>query len=236
MTLKKALSLLLAVALVVSSAVIAMAESADTPAKETMTADDGTAAPAEVFTLEEMLNLSMTDAYYRQAAYAAYAQAFPDSRVLARINVDSQIVLLEMLLKAHDAALPMADMDVAVPETEAEALQAIAEAESNTVTMIKSYLAQESLTEDARMIFSSVLNSSRQNAAAFLRTVRAAKRAQQWTELFNGDNMKQYVFEGTGPRGGSWTVCIVTNDPDFVPPVEPAAEPTEEPIPDTTGN
>ncbi|MFH1512684.1 MAG: hypothetical protein ABIG45_04980 [Bacillota bacterium] len=214
MKMEKFLALVLSVALVVSAAVFATAESAETAAQETVTAEDATAVPAEVYTLDEMLSAAMADAYARQASYAVYAEAFPDSKSIAAVDVHPQIVLLEMLLKAHGLALPAATADVTAPATAEEAYQAIAEAESNAAALMKSYLAQEALTEDAQMIFRSVLSGSRQNAAAFTRRIRAAKRAEELTELLSGDNVQKFVVEGKpGRDNGGWTVYVISNNP-----------------------
>jgi hypothetical protein len=186
-----------------------------------------------VYTLDEMLSQAMADAYARQASYAAFAEAFPDSRSLVNLTVDPQIVLLEMLLKAHDMALPAPSADVPAAETEADAYLAAAQAENNAVVMLRSYLSQEALTEDAQMIFRMVLNDSRQNASRLAAQVRAARRAQDWADFMNSDSTKKYVYEGTGPRGGQWTMYVITNSTDDEQPGT-APQDTQEPVTDET--
>ncbi len=222
MKMKKILSVILAVVLVASSIAVALAESTNTTetaagdaaAVETAeTAAAGETTQTVTYTTEEMLTAAMADAYARQAAYAAYAAAYTDSQSITSLTIDSQIVLLEMLLKANAVALPAAETDVTVPETKADTYQAIAEAEGNTVQLMETYLKQEALGKDAQMIFSTVLSGSYQNAVAFARKARVAQQEQAWTELMNDENTKVVVTEGTGPFGGHYkkTVYVYTN-------------------------
>ncbi|MBN1777133.1 MAG: hypothetical protein JW811_03340 [Clostridiales bacterium] len=204
---KKTLSVLLALVLVISAIGLAAAESTET-AEDAVTADDGT--EATVYTLNEMLTRAMADAYLRQAAYAAYAEAFPDSRSIAGIDMDTQIVLLEMLLKANGAALPASVADVSVPETKAEAYAAIAEAESSAVTMYKSFLRQEDLAADARIIFQSVFRIVRSNALAFREKAQAADRAEKLQELRENENAQVYVI--SGGRNGRQVIYVITSE------------------------
>lgn len=222
MNLKKALSLLLALALIVSAA-IATAESpgatadetvapdADTATAETAAADETVQAAETVYTLDEMLTQAMRDAYQRQAAYAAYAEAFPDSRSIAGIDMDTQIVLLEMLLKANGITLPANDATVTVPETQTEAYTAIAEAESAALTMYSSYLAQEDLAPDAQIIFSSVYRLVRSNAVTFAQKARTAQRAEKFQELMNDENAQVYVVNSNHGRG-TQVIYVVNSD------------------------
>lgn len=220
MKLKKVLSLLLAVVLVASAAAIALAESTDTTTNEAATEETETTTATtetESYTLDEMLTAAMTDAYTRQAAYAAYAEAFTDSRSLSNLDIDDEIVLLEMLLKANDVALPAAD-DVTVPDTVADAYTAVAEAEANTVTMLKTYLAQEDLGRDAQIIFNTVLQDSYENAISFTSKARTAQQQQEWTNIMNDDNTKVVVVQNNSPYGGGFggygqsTVYVYTNN------------------------
>lgn len=212
---KKALSLLLAVALVISAAAAATAEGTGT-AGETLAADDVTQAAATVYTLQEMLTQAMTDAYQRQTAYAAYAEAFPDSRSIAGIDMDTQIVLLEMLLKANGVALPLNDAEATVPQiqiqtqTQTEAYAAIAEAEGNALTMYRSFLSQDELAADARIIFRSVFQLVRSNAADFERKAQAAQRAERFQELMNDGNAQVYVINN-GHGRGTRVIYVVTD-------------------------
>lgn len=208
MQMKKILSLLLALALVISTAAIATAESTGTT-QDTQAADETTATA--VYTLDEMLTQAMTDAYQRQAAYAAYAVAFPDSRSIAGVSMDTQIVLLEMLLKANGVALPANDANVTAPETVEEAYAALAEAEQNALAMYKSYLAQETLAPDATIVFNSVYRMVRNNAATFEMKVRVAQRAEKIQELFNSDNAQVYVVNNSHGRGVQ-VIYVVNGD------------------------
>ena len=222
MKLKKTISVLVALALIISTATIATAESTET-AQEAMTADDGTATT--VYTLDEMLNQAMTDAYKRQASYTAFAEAFPDSRSIAGLDMDTQIVLLEMLLKANGVALPANDSTVTVPETVGEAYAAIANAEQNALTMYRSFLQQEDLSPDAKIIFRSVFGRVRGNAATFTMKTRTAQRIQQFQELINSDNAQVYVINNDRGRGVR-VVYMVTNDEttDTTDATEPPTE------------
>ena len=222
MKLKKVLSMLVAVVMVVFSAAFAMAESTPTAAPEQPVAAEPTAAPAAeapsapdavpaaepvTYSLDEMMTMAMTDAYARQAAYAAYAEAFPDSRGIGGIDMDTQIVLLEMLLKANGAALPTNTETVTAPETVADAYTAIATAESDAATMYLSFLRQESLPKDARIIFSSVLQSVRMNARSFYWMAQSAQAEGQWQAMMNSDNAKTYTM--TSPDGRrQWTMTV----------------------------
>jgi hypothetical protein len=208
---KKILSVLMAALLVVSTAAIAIAESADAPAAETVTADANETAAAEV-SVDEMMTRAMADAYARQAAYAVYAEAYPDDRSITGVSLDTQIVLLEMLLKANGLPLPVSASDAAAPGTAADAYAAIAAAESDAVTMYRSFLSQESLPEDAKIIFRTVLQSVRGTASAFARKAQFALQAQQWQELMENGEAKVYTFDNAGGRG-TWTVYVYSNTP-----------------------
>ena len=209
MTLKKTLSLLLAVVLVVSAAAFAMADSTDTTTEEAATADTGDAAAeetaeateAETYTLDDMMTMAMSDAYARQAAYAVYAEAFPDSNSIASVDLDTQIVLLEMLLKANGVALPDSTTDVTAPETKAEVYEAIATAETDAVAMYKSFLAQESLPEDAQIIFASVLQSVRSTASTFTQKARVAQQEAEWQAILESEDTQVYVMNTRNGRG-----------------------------------
>ena len=228
---KKTLSVILAIVLVASSIAIALAESADTTEPAAAETAAATAAEettqSETFTTDEMLTAAMADAYARQAAYAAYAEAYPDSFSIQNLNVDSQIVLLEMLLKANDVALPAAETAVTVPETLADTYAAVANAESGAVEMMRTYLAQEALGEDAQMIFRSVRNGSYQNALTFARKVRIAQREQAWTELLNDENTQVVVTEGDTPYGGHYKRTVYTYNSNGVQPTNDAADTTD---------
>lgn len=216
MKVKKILSLLLALVVVVSAAAIAIAEEAATTPDDTAAVAAEEAAPAVTYTMDEMMNMAMADAYARQAAYAAYAEAFPDSRSISGIDLNTQIVLLEMLLKANGVPLPANTADVTVPETKTEAYQAIAAAEGDALTMYRSFLQQEGLAEDAQIIFRSVAQSVRSNAAAFARKAQSAVRAEQWEaqwqEIMNCDKTKVYTMEDNNGRG-TWTVYVYNSNP-----------------------
>ena len=231
MKLKKVLSLLLAVVLVASAAAIAMAESTDTTqttAAETEAAvtEETTETETEAtYTSDEMLTAVMADAYARQAAYAAYAEAFTDSKSLANLDIHSEIVLLEMLLKANDVALPQADTAVTVPETLADTYSAVAQAETDAVTMLKTYLAQETLGEDAQMIFRTVLSDTYETAVSFTSKARVAQQEQEWTNIMNDENTKVVVVNNGGRGGhGQQTVYVYTNSTDET---EDAADTTD---------
>jgi hypothetical protein len=213
MKLKKMLSILLALVMVVSATAIAFAESATPAATKpaATTAAEVTAAPV-TYTLDQMLNMAMSDAYARHAAYAVYAEAFPDSESLKGINLDTQIVLLEMLLKANGAALPTDTTDVTAPATKDEAYQAVLDAENKAVAMYQSFLKQEGLPEDAKIIFHSVLQGIRNNAETFVWQARSEQQAEQWKAMLNGDNAKVYTLES--PWGnGQWTVYVYNSNP-----------------------
>ena len=221
MKLKKVLSLLLALALMVSAAAIATAESTDTTATETVTPDVSTAdttaadetvqAAEPVYTLDEMLTQAMSDAYQRQAAYAAYAEAFPDSRSIAGVDMDTQIVLLEMLLKANGVALPMNDAVITAPETQTDAYTAIAEVEASALTMYRSFLAQEDLAPDAQIIFNTVYRLVRSNAVTFAMKAQTAQQVEKFQELMNDENAQVYVVNNNHGRGMQ-VVYVVNND------------------------
>ena len=216
---KKILSLLLALVLIASAAAIAIAEDATTADEETAEAvTEETEAVEETYTMDEMMSMAMADAYARQAAYAAYAEAFPDSKSITGIDLDAEIVLLEMLLKANDVALPASETDVTVPETKTEAYQAIATAESDALAMYKSFLAQESLAADAKIVFSSVAQSVRSDASTFARKAQTALREAQWQEqmqemqeLMNSDQTQVYTMNNRNGRG-TWTVYVYNSN------------------------
>ncbi len=226
MKVKKILSLLLAVLLVASAVVIATAEEATPAVGEAVTQDAENAvqtaettaeeaAPAVTYTMDEMMTMAMADAYARQAAYAAYAEAFPDSRSIGSIDMDTQIVLLEMLLKANGVALPANTESVTAPATQTEAYQAIAAAEGDALTMYRSFLEQESLAADANLVFRSVAQSVRSNAVTFARKAQSAVRAEQWEaqwqEIMNSDKTKVYTMDDRNGRG-TWTVYVYNSN------------------------
>ncbi len=220
MKLKKVLSLLLALALMVSAAAIATAESTDATAAETVTPDVSTATTdaaatdetaATVYTLDEMLTQAMTDAYQRQAAYAAYAEAFPDSRSIVNVDMDTQIVLLEMLLKANGVAIPLNDAVATAPETLTDAYAAIAETEASALTMYSSFLSQEDLAPDAQIIFNSVYRLVRSNAVTFAQKAQTAQRVEKFQELMNDENAQVYVVNNNHGRGMQ-VIYVVNND------------------------
>jgi len=176
-----------------------------------------------------MMTMAMADAYARQAAYAVYAEAFPDSKSIGNVDVDTQIVLLEMLLKANGVALPENTTDVTAPETKNEAYEAIATAETEAATMYKSFFNQESLPEDAQIIFATVFQSVRSTANTFTQKVQSAKLAEErearlaeWQaqleeqqaemeEMMSSGNAKVYTV--TSPNGrGQTTIYIYNSD------------------------
>ena len=53
---------------------------------------------------------------------AVYAEAFPDSRSISNVDLDTQIVLLEMLLKANGVALPQNTAEVTAPRNRSRSL------------------------------------------------------------------------------------------------------------------
>lgn len=224
MKFKKLLSLILVAATVVSAAAIAIAETATPataePAATETAASTEAAAVTETYTLDQMLAMAMSDAYARQAAYAVYAEAFPDSGSIAGINLDTQIVLLEMLLKANAAALPADTTDVTAPETKEEAYQAVLDAENKAVAMYQSFLRQEGLPADARIIFRSVLHDIRDNAQTFVWQARNEQREAQWQAMMNSDNAKVYTLDGPWGRG-QWTVYVYNSDPSDQTTVTP---------------
>lgn len=249
MKLKKILSLLLAVLLVASAVVIATAEETATPAAEEAVTQDAAqvpettaeeAAPAVTYTLDEMLTMAMTDAYARQAAYAAYAEAFPDSRSIGSVDMDTQIVLLEMLLKANGVALPANTETVTAPATQTEAYQAIAAAEGDALTMYKSFLEQEALAPDANLVFRSVAQSVWSNAVTFARKAQSALRAEQWEaqwqEFMNSDQTKVYTMDDRNGRG-TWTVYVYnSNSADEATDVADTTDTTTETVDSTVTN
>ena len=235
---KKILSILLALLLVASVAAIAFAESteeSETTEEETVTTEEeADVAEDPEYTLEEMLTEAMTDAYTRQAAYAAYGETYSQSRSINAIDMDTQIVLLEMLCKANDVALPTVDDEVTVPETKAEAYAAIAEAESAAVTMYKTYLAQEDLAADAEIIFQSVYSLVRSNYSTFAQKAAAAERTAAIEALQESDNTQVYVINN-GRNGTKQVVYVVTKDEETTTEEETVTEEeTTEEVTDTT--
>jgi hypothetical protein len=231
MTAKKILSLLLALIIIVSAAMAASAESANATTGETATGATAAAetvkeeAAAEVYTLDEMLTRAMADAYARQAAYAAYAEAYPNSRSLGGADTDTQIILLEMLLKANGVALPADTTAVTAPGTKAEAYAEIAAAESNAYTMYRTFLAQETLPDDAKIIFHSVLQPIGRNARSFARKAQNEMWAAQWQKAMEGGETKVYEFDN-GRGHGTLTVYTYSSD-DQASETDEAAEPAE---------
>ena len=220
MKLRKILSMLLAVVMVASATAFAIAESAPATAEQPAAAETGTPAAAEtaataetpVYTTNDMMTMAMSDAYARQAAYAVYAEAFPDSRSIAGVNLDNQIVLLEMLLKANGVALPADTTDVTAPATVDEAYQAVLDAENNSLKMYRNFLSQENLPADMRIIFRSVLSGVRDNAQTFVWQARRERQAAQWQEMLNSGDAKTYTLEGPWGRG-QWTVYVYNSNP-----------------------
>ena len=216
---KKTLSLFLAVAMILSAAALATAQStnpagtteATPPADETIAADESNQTPSPVYTLDEMLTMAIKDAYQRQSAYNAFAEAFPDSRSLARIDMDTQVVLLEMLLKANGVAIPMNDASVTVPDTLADTYAAVAESEDNALTMYRSFLNQQDLAPDAKIIFRSVFQQVRSNASDFAWQVRTAQRVERFKDLMNDENAQVYVYNGNHGHGIQ-IVYVVNSD------------------------
>ncbi len=223
MKLKKILSMLLAVVMVASAVGFAVAETAQPAATgEPAAAETQAADTTAAYTPEEMMTAAMADAYARQAAIAAYAQAFPDSRAFANTDLDTQIVLLEMLLKANGVALPQNAAETTVPATVAEAYEAALTAESNAADMYRSYLADETLAPDARIIFRSVLQSVRETAYGFARQARIARSEAAWEEMMANAETKTYTLQGPGGYG-TWTLSVYTNAPDKAAPDDATA-------------
>lgn len=224
MKLKKILSMLLAVVMVASAVGFAVAETAQpAAAEETAATETQAEVTTTTYTLEEMMTQAMADAYARQAAFAAYAEAFPDSRSFSSVDLDTQIVLLEMLLKANGVALPQNTAEVTIPETVAEAYEAALTAESTAVTMYRNFLAQESIAADAKIIFRSVLQSVKETASVFSRQVRIAQSEAAWEEMMANGDTKVYTMQGPGGRG-NWTVYVYTNATDDTAAADEAAE------------
>ena len=217
MNVKRILSIMLVVALMISAVVLATAESTETTATETAAEDTATAETTEeadtatVYTLDEMLNMAINDAYARQAAYAVYAEAFPDSRSITGVDMSTQIVLLEMLLKANGVTLPAYSEDITVPETKTDAYAALATAETDAVTMYRTFLNQESLPDDAQLVFRAVLQSVSTNASTFVRKAKVAQRAEEWQTAIENSNVQIYKVEKGNGRN-QWTLYVYAND------------------------
>ncbi len=232
---KQILSLLLALTMLLTGVATAMAEDV-APAVDTDLTDEGTQAPAAVIPLDEMLTRAMQDAYQRQADFAAYAEAFPDNRSLAGIDMETQIVLLEMLLKANNITLPTVATTADLPETQADAYAMITQAEGSALEMYRSFLSQSDLATDAKLVFHSVARLVHSNAVVFQRRVQNAQRIQQVQELLNDENTQVYTFNNGRGRGVR-IVYTMTNDQPAEDTTTDTPQETTQPAPEpTTGN
>ncbi len=120
------------------------------------------------YSLEDMLVYAMLDEIHAKQTYEAMIDVYGDVRPFNRIVVAEQkhMDLLLPLFETYQVEVPSGDIDVLVPETMEEALEAGVEAEIANIALYEAFLSQE-LPDDVRAVFESLVAASNNHLEAF---------------------------------------------------------------------
>lgn len=120
------------------------------------------------YSLEDMLVYAMLDEIHAKQTYEAMIDVYGDARPFNRIVVAEQkhMDLLLPLFETYQIDVPSGDIDVLVPETMEEALEAGVEAEIANIALYEAFLSQE-LPDDVRAVFESLVAASNNHLEAF---------------------------------------------------------------------
>ena len=143
------------------------------------------------YTLESMLNYAILDEYLAKATYEKIIDTYGDIKPFSRIVLAEQthIDLLLPLFETYGIevpAVPSSD-EIIVPESISSALATGVEAEKANIALYDSFLAQENLPDDVRLVFESLKAASENHLNAFSkdRLVGAGyDMAYQWQKMF----------------------------------------------------
>lgn len=156
------------------------------------------------YDLEEMLTYSLYDEYLAEATYLGIIDTFGDVKPFTRIVLAEQkhIELLLPLFETHGVLVPENDAYayVVVPESVSSALATGVEAEKANIAIYQTFLAQDNLPDDVRLVFEQLMHASENHLRAFSkdRVFGAGyDLAQQLRNRFGQGNQK-----GSGNRRG----------------------------------
>lgn len=147
---KKVLTLLLALALVLGAGTAALAQEKE-------------------YSVEEMLALTLEDEYRAKAMYEAvvarYGQATPFVNLISAEQ--NHIGMLTNLMTSKGMLVAPVIQPAQAPDTLEKALQAGAEAEVANIALYEKMLAQDNVPEDVQALFTRLMGASRQHLRAF---------------------------------------------------------------------
>ncbi len=125
----------------------------------------------QTYTLEEMLNYALQDEYLAQAEYQAIIDNFGDVRPFTNV-VNAEQNHIDALLKLfaeYGYTIPANDTatNAIVPDSITSALSTAVEAEKANIAMYNTFLAQDNLPADVRLVFQNLANASEGHLNAF---------------------------------------------------------------------
>lgn len=122
-------------------------------------------------TVEEMLNYAINDEYMALAEYKAIVEEFGDVMPFVRIisAEETHIQTLLNLFETYGYTVPEDQSQdyVVIPESITAAVATAIEAEQANIAMYESFLAQEDLPDDVRLVFEQLLAASEHHLQAF---------------------------------------------------------------------
>lgn len=160
---------ILALVLALSLPVAGLAEAAMIPTQEPY----GAAALAEgkIYTVEEMLTYAIQDEYLAQDEYKAIIAVYGNNRPYSSIvkAEAAHIARLVTLFTAYNIPVPKdkSALYTVVPASLQLSYEAGVTAEVNNIAMYESFLKQENLPEDLKLVFEALKRASENHLEAF---------------------------------------------------------------------
>lgn len=157
----------------------------------------------QTYTLEQMLTYALEDEYMAQAEYNAilntYGADAPFSNIVRAEG--THIALLTTLFDTYDLTMPENDAatKATVPATVEEAYATGITAENANIAMYEVFLAQTTLPEDVRSVFTVLQNASKNHLTAFTRNAENNGMGMQ----YGRKNMIQNNGRGNGGMGSN---------------------------------
>lgn len=170
----------------------------------------------QTYTLEQMLTLALQDEYMAQAEYNAiqntYGADAPFSNIVKAEG--THIALLTTLFDTYDLTLPVNDAaaKVTAPATVEDAYTTGIAAENANISMYEVFLAQTTLPEDVRSVFTVLQNASKNHLTAFTRNSENNGMGMQYgrnsaTQSNGRGNRGMGSNTGTLQNGGNNVDC-----------------------------
>ncbi|MDY0347147.1 MAG: DUF2202 domain-containing protein [Acholeplasma sp.] len=125
------------------------------------------------YDLEEMLTYAIYDEYLAKATYEGIINTFGEIKPFTRIveAEETHISLLLPLFETYSVDVPVNDAAsyVVVPDSVSSALATGVEAEKANIAIYQSFLAQDDLPDDVRVVFEQLMHASENHLRAFSR-------------------------------------------------------------------